>query len=437
MLVPAAPFDADGGPIVSDAARGDGETAFWHPFAAMGAVRHAEVVITRGEDVWLWDAAGTRYLDATASLWCVNVGHGRREIAEAVAAQMRRLATYQTFGDLANEPVLALTRRLADLAPLPGAKIFLVSGGGDAIDTAAKIAREYFVRAGEPQRTVLVARTHAYHGTHGFGTALAGMAPNRIAAPLVPDVVTVAHDDPGALEAEIARLGAGRVAAFFAEPVIGAGGVLPPPPGYVERVREICARHGVLFVADSVICGFGRLGSWFGVERFGIEPDMIVFAKGVTSGYLPLGGVAVHERVAAPFWAEGAAPLRHGATYSGHPATCAAALANLDILEHDGLLARAGELETEMFDALRSLGDHPLVSEVRGGTGVLGALELDAERVAADPALPARVGRAVRERAVLVRPMTSALGFSPPLTLRPEHLDILCDAVRGGLDAVR
>jgi putrescine aminotransferase len=410
------------------------DTAFWHPFAAMGSVRGAELVLVRGEDVWLWDTDGTRYLDATASLWCVNVGHGRTAIADAVAAQMGELATYQTFGDIANEPVLALTERLARLAPVPGAKVFLGSGGGDAIDTAAKIAREYFVRTGEPDRTVLVARTHAYHGTHGFGTALAGMPGNRLAAPFVPDVVTVAHDDAAALEAEIERIGPARVAAFFVEPVIGAGGVLPPPPGYLEAVREVCTRHGVLLVVDSVICGFGRLGTWFGVERYGVVPDLVVFAKGVTSGYLPLGGVVAHERVAAPFWDEGAAPLRHGATYSGHPAACAAALANLDILEGEGLLERALELEGELHAALRTLGDHPLVTEVRGGVGVLGALELDPDRVGADATLPARVAKAVRVRGVLVRPMVSAVGFSPPLTLRPEHLDVLVDGVRRGLD---
>ncbi len=412
------------------------DTSFWHPFAAMGAVRSAEFVLTRGDDVWVYDTEGKRYLDGTASLWCVNVGHGRQAIADAVHAQMSTLATYQTFGDVTNEPVQALTSRLAALAPVPGAKIFLVSGGGDAIDTAAKLSREYFARSGKPERTVLIGRTHAYHGTHGFGTSLAGMPANRLAGPFVPDVVTVAHDDAEALAKEIEHLGAERVAAFLAEPVIGAGGVIPPPPGYLERAREICTEHGVLFVADSVICGFGRLGTWFGIERFGIEPDMIVFAKGVTSGYLPLGGLVVHERIAEPFWAPGAAPFRHGATYSGHPAACAAAMANLDIMESEGLLERAQTLEGELFAALSTLADHPLVSEVRGGVGVLGALELDAERLKADPGVTARVGMAVRERGALVRPMATALAFSPPLTVATDHLDLLVDAVRGGLDEV-
>ncbi|MHA6630669.1 aminotransferase family protein [Pseudonocardia sichuanensis] len=412
------------------------DTSFWHPFAAMGAVRRSEFVVTRGEDVWLWDDAGHRYLDATASLWCVNAGHGRAEIADAVAAQMRELATYQTFADVANPPALELTRRLAALAPVPGAKVFLVSGGGEAIDTAAKIAREYFARTGQPERTVLVSRRHAYHGTHGFGTALGGMPANRLAAPFVPDVVQVEWDDPAALEAEFERIGPERVAAFFAEPVIGAGGVLPPPPGYVERVREICTRHGVLFVADSVICGFGRLGDWFGLDRFGVEPDLITFAKGVTSGYVPLGGVVAHERVAAPFFADGAPAFRHGPTYAGHPTACAAALANLDVLENEGLLKRADALEGSLHAAVRSLADHPLVVEARGGTGALAAIELDPQRLAADPALPAAVARAARDRGVLVRPMISAIAVSPPLTMTDEHVELLVDALRGGLDAV-
>lgn len=410
------------------------DTAFWHPFAAMGAVRRSEFVVTRGEDVWLWDEAGNRYLDATASLWCVNVGHGRREIADAVAAQMRELATYHTFTDFANRPALELTRRLAGIAPVPGAKIFLVNGGGEAIDTAAKIAREYHVRTGHPERTVLISRRHGYHGTHGFGTALAGIPANRVAAPFVPDVVQVEWNDPAALEAEIERIGPERVAAFFVEPVIGAGGVYPPPPGYVERVREICTRHGVLLVIDSVICGFGRLGDWFGVDRFGIVPDLVTFAKGITSGYVQLGGVVAHERVAEPFFADGAAPFRHGATYSGHPTACAAAMANLDIMENEGLLKRADGLELPLYEAVQSLADHPLVAEARGGTGALAAIELDPERVAANPGLPNAVAAAARRRGVLVRPMVSALAVSPPLTFTDEHVELMVEGLRGGLD---
>ena len=411
-------------------------SAFWHPFAAMHAVRDAKVTITRGEDVWVWDSAGNRYLDGTASLWYANVGHGRREIVDAVAAQLGTLEAYSTFTDFANEPALRLADEIAARAPMDGGKVFFTSGGGDSIDTAAKLARAYFAAIGEPERTVLLHREHSYHGTHGLGTALAGIPGNRVAGPFVPDVAQVPWDDAAGLEKAIVELGAERVAAFFCEPVIGAGGVLPPPPGYLQAAAEICRRHGVLFVADAVICGFGRLGDWFGVERFGLRPDLAVFAKGVTAGYQPLGGVVASQRVAAPFWDEPGRVFRHGQTYAGHPAACAAGSATIALLERDGLLERAGELEGALLERLRGLADHPLVEHARGGCGVLGALALDPDRLDATPDLPARVFRATRELGALIRPMGSAMGFSPPLTATDEHLDTLAEATRAGLDRV-
>jgi putrescine aminotransferase len=411
-------------------------SAFWHPFAAMHSVRDAKVTITRGEDVWVHDDAGNRYLDGTASLWYANVGHGRREIVDAVAEQLGRLEAYSTFTDFSNEPAERLADEIAARAPLDGGKVFFTSGGGDSIETAAKLAREYFAAVGEPERTVLLHREHSYHGTHGLGTALAGIPGNRTGGPFVPDVVRTPWDDAAGLEKTIVDLGPERVAAFFCEPVIGAGGVLPPPEGYVEAAAEICRRHGVLFVADAVICGFGRLGDWFGVERFGVRPDIAVFAKGVTSGYQPLGGIVASERVAAPFWDEPGRVFRHGQTYAGHPAACAAGSATIALLERDGLLARADALEPQLLERLQGLTDHPLVDHARGGVGVLGGLAFDPERLAGAPDLPQRVFRATRERGVLIRPMVSALGFSPPLTATPEHLDLLAEATRAGLDAV-
>ena len=339
--------------------------------------------------------SGTRtasaYLDGTASLWCVNVGHGRDEIVEAAMAQMRELASYQTFGVFANRPALDLAERLADLAPLDDPRIFLGSGGGDAIDTAAKLARRYFAAIGTPERTHLISRSQGYHGTHGLGTSIGGIPANRQdVGPLDPDASVVPYDSLEALEAEIERVGADRVAAVFVEPVIGAGGVRQPAPGYIEGVAELCARTGVLFVCDSVIAGFGRLGTWFGIERWDVRPDMLTFAKGVTSGYLPLGGVVVGAKVAAPFWEDGAW-FRHGPTYSGHPTVCAAAMANLDIIEREGLLDRGRELEDEIASALRPLGDHPLVGEIRTGIGALGAIAFAAEALAEAPDLPARL----------------------------------------------
>jgi putrescine---pyruvate transaminase len=409
----------------------------WHPFASMHQVRQRRVTITRAEDVWVWDEQGNRYLDATAALWYANAGHGRTEIIEAVQRQMRELDSYQIFGEFANLPALRLAEAVAERAPIDDAKVFFTSGGGDSIDTAAKIAREYFAATGEPERTILLSRDHGYHGTHGMGTSLAGIPANRIAGPFVPDVLQVSHDDPTSVEKTIVDVGPERVAAFFVEPVIGAGGVRPPAPGYLEACAEICRRHGVLFIADAVICGFGRLGNWFGIERFGIRPDLAVFAKGITSGHLPLGGVVASGRVAAPFWDTPGRVFRHGQTYAGHPTVCAAGLANIEVMEREGLLERAVTLEKPLLDRLTPLAEHPLVAEVRGGVGLLAAVELDAQRLAAEPGLPGALAEAVRERGVLVRPMGTSVACSPPLTVTEEHLDLLAEALTGGLDSLR
>src|SRR5215217_1012914 len=318
-------------------------TAFWHPFADMGAVSRAELVIARGEGVYVYDADGRRFLDGTAALWYANLGYGRREVADAVAAQMAKLEAYSAFGDFSNPPANALAARLSALAPMEDAKVFLASGGGDAIDTAAKIARRHWVLQGQPERVHIVSRTNGYHGTHALGTSIGGIEANTANwGPLVPHTSAVAHDSLPALEQEILRVGPERVAAFFCEPVIGAGGVFPPPEGYIEGVADLCEEHGVLLVIDAVICAFGRLGTWFGIERWPeVRPDMITFAKGVTSGYLPLGGVVASGEVAGPFFAEPGGPmLRHGATYAGHPTCCAAALAVLDIYESEGVIER-------------------------------------------------------------------------------------------------
>ena len=406
------------------------ETRLWHPFADMGAVRTAELVIERGEDVWVWDSDGSRYLDATASLWYANIGHGRPEIAAAVADQMKRLAAYSAFGDFANRPALELAERLAGYAPMDEARVFLGSGGGDGVDTAAKLARRFWFESGEPDRTRIVVRTNAYHGTHGYGTGLAGIPANRAGwGPLDADVSTVAHDSVEALSAEIDAVGAERVAAIFCEPVIGAGGLYPPPEGYIEGVAALARETGALFVCDSVICGFGRLGTWYGIERWDVEPDLIVFAKGVTSGYLPLGGVVVSGRVAEPFWAGPGGPMfRHGATYSAHPTCCAAALANLDILA-DGVLERGRTQESVLLDAVAPLAEHDAVAEVRGGIGTLAAVELDGDLLAARPGAVFEVAAGCRRRGVLVRPLLRAIALSPPLTATEEHFGVAAEAL--------
>jgi putrescine---pyruvate transaminase len=412
------------------------DTSLWHPFADMAAVRGDEFVLVRGEGVYVWDDAGNRYLDGCASLWYCNVGHGRVEIAEAVAEQLRTLETWSIFGDVANPPALERAAKLSAHAPMDDAKVFFTTGGGDAIDTAAKFARLYWQTIGEPERVHIIGRTNGYHGTMAFGTSIGGMEAVRTGwGPLVPATSQVPHDSAQALRDEIERVGPERVAAFFCEPVIGAGGVYPPAPGYIEEVGAICAETGVLFVIDAVIAGFGRLGSWFGCERFGVRPDLVTFAKGVTSGYQPLGGVLVSGRIAEPFWSQpGRITVRHGQTYSGHATACAAALANLGIIERERLMPRGQELEGELYDALAPLRDNPLVGDVRGGTGLMAAVELAPHVLEADPGAATKFYRAVRSRGVLLRAHVRGLAISPPLIVTVEQIRELADAVRGALD---
>jgi adenosylmethionine-8-amino-7-oxononanoate aminotransferase len=415
-------------------------TTFWHPFADMHAVdASGAITLVRGEGAYVVDDTGRRYLDATASLWYCNVGWGRTEIADAAAAQMRQIPTYSTFGDLTNRPAEELAERVAALAPVADSKVFLTSGGSDSIDTATKMARRYWQLRGEPERTVLIRREKAYHGMHTAGTSLAGIPANAVGhGELIEDVTEVPWDDADAVRAAIETDGPERVAAFFCEPVIGAGGLFPPPPGYLEAAREVCRDTGVLFVADEVITGFGRAGDWFASNRFGLESDIVTCAKGITSGYLPMGAVIAAPWVAEPFWTEGAGVWRHGYTYSGHATVAAAALANLDIMERECLCERALKMETPLFDALAPLADHELVEEVRGGVGLLAAVNLRQELVAADPGLAARVGAACREAGVLVRPLVAgAIAVSPPLVIGEEHVTEIAEGLRAGLDAVR
>jgi len=406
----------------------------------MGAVDGHEFVVDRGQGCYVWDEAGRRYLDGTASLWYANVGYGRDEIARAAAAQLEKLHAYHVFGDFATRPVLDLADRLAALAPVRESKVFLTSGGSDSVDTAAKLARRYFHEIGQAERTVVLTRTWAYHGMHAYGTALAGIGANRDAlGELVADVEVVQWDSVDALAEAIDRIGADRIAAFFCEPVVGAGGVRFAPDGYLTRAREIVRDAGALFVSDEVITGFGRVGEWFASHRFELDPDLLTFAKGVTSGYLPLGGVLAAPHVAEPFWKQGAGVWwRHGYTYSGHSASCAAALANLEIIEREGLDTRTRTLERPLGDALAPLVEHPLVSEVRTGPALLAAVQLEPALVEADASLPLRAAKACRDVGfVMTRALAGgALQISPPLIITEEQLGELAAGLRAGLEAV-
>jgi len=411
----------------------------WNPFASMSTIAGHAVTIVRGEGATVYDASGRAYLDAIASLWYVNVGYGRTELADAAAAQMRDLACFQAFEVFSSEPAEALARRVAALVPIADAKVFFTPGGGsDAVDTAAKLTRAYWRAAGHPHKQIIIGRSHAYHGVNAYGTSLGGIPANTDPfGPLVTLVEHVPWDDASALAKVIEQIGADRVGAFFCEPVIGAGGVYFPPEGYLAEVQQICRDNDVLFVADEVITGFGRTGEWFGSVRYGLEPDMMTVAKGLTSGYLPLGAVIAGPRVAEPFWRPGSADIfRHGYTYSAHPAACAVGLANLDIIEREQLVARVRELEPALARALAPLADHELVSQVRTGAGLLGAVEISAAAREADPGLSGRIVAAARRRGVITRLLRGvALQISPPFVITAAELHQIAEVLTAALDA--
>jgi adenosylmethionine-8-amino-7-oxononanoate aminotransferase len=407
----------------------------WHPFADMSRVPGQEVTIVSGEGCWVTDDRGRRYLDASASLWYCNIGHGRAELADVAAAQMRRLAAYHTFDVFTNEPARELARRLAESAPTgPGSAAFFTSGGSESVDTAGKLARRYWEARGQEGRRLIVAREGAYHGMAAYGTSLAGIPPNRAGwGPLVREVVHVDADDPEALR-EVLERHSGEVAAFIGEPVRGAGGVYPPSQGYWPRVQDLCREHDVLLVADEVITGFGRLGAPFGSERYGITPDLVCLAKGITSGYAALGAVLAGARVRDALWSAGVGAIRHGYTYSGHPTACAVALANLDVLERERLCERVRSLEPVLAERVGALADHPLVDEVRA-VGLLAGVELSASARAQAPDLGERVTRRARERGVLVRNLVGhSLQISPPFVIATDEIAHLADALRAALE---
>ena len=388
-----------------------------------------DFVIANGEGARVRDTAGTEYVDATAALWYCNVGHGRTEIADAVARQLSTIAAYSNFGDFATAPTIELADRLAAIAPTVDSRVFFTSGGSDAVDTALKLVRRYWDVVGQPRRTVVVTRDRAYHGMHMAGTSLAGIPANRAGyGQLDADVTTVAWDDADALAARIDEIGADRVAAFFCEPVIGAGGVFTPPPGYLTAARQVCRDRGVLFIADEVITGYGRTGTMF--ASAGLEPDLVLTAKGLTSGYLPMGAVLVGGGVAEPFWTTPGLVWLHGYTYSGHAGAAAAALANLDIVEREDLVAAVAGSALTLTAALVPLRSHEYVSEVRSGSGLLAAVQVDPDVVADDPGVVDRLVREVRARGVLTRALAGgALQISPPFVITRAEMSSIASTI--------
>jgi adenosylmethionine-8-amino-7-oxononanoate aminotransferase len=418
-------------------------------------------VWTAGRGAVLVDHTGREFLDALAGLWNVVIGHGRAELGPVAARQMSRLAYASSYAGSTNGPAVELAARLADLC-YPGInRFFFTSGGAEANESAFKTARYYWKMAGRPERYKIIGRTWGYHGT-----TLAAMSATGIKSywpmfePRVPGFPIIespypyrfdseAHRRPGddrtpgqmaadLLEEAIVREGADTVAAFFGEPIQGAGGVIVPPDDYWPRIREICDRHDILLITDEVITGFGRTGDWFGLSRWGVESDIVTFAKAVTSGYFPLGGIGTSDRIAAAIDAgEGETTWMHAFTYSGHPVGCAVALANLDIIQREGLVQRAAELGARLNTGLRTLAAHPHVGDVRG-LGLMAAVELVADTATKQEFPPeehvgARVHAATQQRGMFTRLRGDVYNFGPAFVVTERQLDrmvqILADSI--------
>ena len=429
-------------------------THWLHPQGDLGAAPGTipQVAFSHGAGATLTDIHGREYIDALAALWNVNVGYGRAVLADAAAAQMRTLAFSNAYGGFGHEPAIRLAARLAELAPGDLETTFFTSGGAEANESAFKLARLYWRVKGQPDRVKIVSRLRGYHGlTYGATSATGLPVFWKDAGPLAPGFVHVAAPDPyrfdpaggaatpgaayaGELESLIVREGPETVAAVVAEPVQGAGGVIVPPPDYFPLVRQVCDRHGVLLIADEVITGFGRTGRWFAMEHWGVAPDLMVFAKGITSGYLPLGGVMMTAEVHRTLRAfHGALP--HGFTYSGHPTACAVALRNLRIIEEEGLVARAEVLGDRLLAQLEGLkAHHQVVGHVRG-LGLLAGVELVRDRATRESFDPSwGVGRQVFQgmlaEGVIVRALTGdVIALCPPLVITEEQLDRVVDVL--------
>lgn len=409
--------------------------ALWPAQAHVPSVVGRQLVIERGEGSYIVTADGRRLFDGTAGLWHANIGHSRPELAEAAAEQMRRLETYHIFGRFVNDQALTLADRLSALSPIPDSKVILNSGGSDAIDVACKLARRHWQREGRLDKRVILSRQFAYHGLHAFGTSIAGLDFNREGyggESLVPETARIPLHDLDATIELIAEIGADRIAAVVTEPIQGTGGVHPPQEGYLRRLADICEANDILLILDEVITGFGRTGTMFAAERFGVTPDLLTFAKGVTSGYAPLGGVLVGARIWQPFYRDDAdTPIfRHGATYAGHATACAVAMRNLDVLEQEALLPRVKDLESQLVDGLDALAArNPSVREVRV-CGFLGGVSL------VDAVDAVRVADALIDVGFVSRPLRgNTLQLSPPFITTDDELRDYIDAIDAAVTA--
>lgn len=409
-------------------------------------------IITRAEGVHLWDSEGQRILDGMAGLWCVNVGYGREELVEAASRQMRELPYYNLFFQTAHPPALELAKAIAELAPEGMNHVFFTGSGSEANDTVLRLVRHYWATKGQPEKRVVIGRWNGYHGSTMAGASLGGMAAMHEQGGLLPDIVHIPQpywfgeggemspEEFGVwaadqLERKILEVGEERVAAFIAEPIQGAGGVIVPPESYWPRVRQILDKYNILFIADEVICGFGRTGEWFGSQYYGNAPDLMPIAKGLTSGYVPMGGVVVRDEVVKVLDEGG--EFYHGFTYSGHPVAAAVALENIRILRDEGIVDRVRSATAPYLQKRwAELADHPLVGETRG-VGMVAALELVRDKKTRTR-YEGGAGMLCREHCfrngLVMRAVGDTMIIAPPLVITPESIDELVTLARLSLD---
>ncbi|MFD2191241.1 aspartate aminotransferase family protein [Pistricoccus aurantiacus] len=430
---------------------------YLHPFTDFKALgEEGSRIITHAEGVYIFDADGKRILDGMAGLWCVNIGYGREELVEAATHQLRELPFYNSFFKTTHAPVVKLAEKLCQLAPGNMNRVFFTGSGSEANDTVLRMVRRYWALKGKPEKKWIIGRENGYHGSTVAGMSLGGMAlMHEQGGPCVPGITHVRqpywfgegqHTSPEefgrecaqAIEDRILELGEDNVAAFIAEPVQGAGGAIIPPDSYWPAVKEVLARYDILLIADEVICGFGRLGEWFGSTYYGLTPDLMPIAKGLSSGYLPIGGVLVGDLVAETLIEEGG-EFFHGFTYSGHPTCAAVALRNLELLEEEGVVDNVRDnLAPYLAKRWAELAEHPIVGEARS-VGLMGALELVADKTTNarfDKSLSA--GNVCRDicfdSGLVMRSVGDIMVISPPLVITREQIDELVDLARRALD---
>ena len=430
---------------------------YLHPFTDFKALsQKGSRIITRAENIYLWDSDGAKILDAMSGLWCVNVGYGRQELIDAATRQLTELPFYNSFFQTATPPAIELAELLAEVAPPGFGHVFFSGSGSEGNDTIVRMVRRYWDLQGQPGRNVIIGRINGYHGSTMAGASLGGMAGMHAQGGLpIPGIVHIEQpfwfalgrgrtreefglEAAGWLEAKILEVGADKVAAFIGEPVQGAGGVIIPPSTYWPEIQRICDKYGILLVSDEVICGFGRTGQWWGCQTFGARPDLITFAKGVTSGYVPLGGVLVGDRVARALIEQGG-EFNHGYTYSGHPVACAVAVANIRLIQRERLVEKVrddlGPYLAKHFDAL---GAHALIGEAQS-IGMMGALQIVRDKASGalfDEKL--EVGMVCRghcfANGLIMRAVGDRMIIAPPLVMTHAQIDEMAALIRKCLD---